>query len=259
MARAEEIMSASRIRLTEVGHSYAASTGVPTPVLDGIDFEVGQGEVVALVGPSGSGKSTLLNLLEGRFPPSRGEVYCSPGAASGRMARVYQDRALLPWRTVRENVELPLELLRISDGRKERIDQAMERASVAEFGDFLPGQLSGGLAYRASIARALVTNPEILLLDEPFGSLDEVTAESVMLVLEDVLLADGSTSVFVTHNVEQAVFLSDRVVVLSPRPTKVAGIVDVKRPRPRRSEFLGDPSFVDCVREVRQCLRRGRS
>jgi NitT/TauT family transport system ATP-binding protein len=174
------------------------------------------------------------------------------------MARVYQDRALLPWRTVRENVELPLELLRISDGRKERIDQALERASVAEFGDFLPGQLSGGLAYRASIARALVTNPEILLLDEPFGSLDEVTAESVMLVLEDVLLAYGSTSVFVTHNVEQAVFLSDRVVVLSPRPTKVAGIVEVKRPRPRRRDFLGDASFVDCVRDVRQCLRRGR-
>lgn len=252
-------MNASPIRFKGVGHWYSQNAGVPTPVLDGIDFEVGQGEVVALVGPSGSGKSTLLNLLEGRFPPSRGEVYCSPGAASGRMARVYQDRALLPWRTVRENVELPLELLRITDGRKERIDLALERASVAEFGDFLPGQLSGGLAYRASIARALVTNPEILLLDEPFGSLDEVTAESVMLVLEDVLLADGSTSVFVTHNVEQAVFLSDRVVVLSQRPTKVAGIVDVKKARPRRREFLGDASFADCVREVRQCLRRDRS
>lgn len=252
-------MSDCRIRLTGVAHSYTANGGLSTPVLDGIDLEVGSGEVVALVGPSGSGKSTLLDLLEGRFPPSRGEVYCSPGAASGRMARVYQDRALLPWRTVRENVELPLELLRITEGREERIDQALERASVEEFGDFLPGQLSGGLAYRASIARALVTNPEILLLDEPFGSLDEVTAESVMLVLEDVLLAYGSTSVFVTHNVEQAVFLSDRVVVLSPRPTKVAGIIDVKRPRPRRSEFLGDPSFVDCVRDVRQCLRRDRS
>jgi NitT/TauT family transport system ATP-binding protein len=252
-------MNAARIRLTGVGHAYAANGGVRTPVLDGIDLEVGQGEVVAVVGPSGSGKSTLLDLLEGRFPPGRGEVYCSPGAASGRMARVYQDRALLPWRTVRENVELPLELLRISDGRKERIDRALERAAVAEFGDFLPRQLSGGLAYRASIARALVTSPEILLLDEPFGSLDEVTAESVMLVLEDVLHEGGSTSVFVTHNVEQAVFLSDRVVVLSPRPTKIAGIVDVKRPRPRRKEFLGDASFVDCVRDVRLCLRRGRS
>jgi len=252
-------MSASRIRLTGVGHSYGTNSGVPTPVLDRIDLEVGQGEVVALVGPSGSGKSTLLDLLEGRFPPRRGEVYCSPGAASGRMARVYQDRALLPWRTVRENVELPLELLRIKDGRRERIDQALERAAVAEFGNFLPGQLSGGLAYRASIARALVTDPEILLLDEPFGSLDEVTAESVMLVLEDVLMECGSTSVFVTHNVEQAVFLSDRVVVLSPRPTKVAGIIDVKRPRPRRREFLGEPSFANCVRDVRQCMRRGQS
>lgn len=252
-------MNGARIRLTGVGHSYPTNGGVPTLVLDSIDLDVGESEVVALVGPSGSGKSTLLDLLEGRFPPGRGKVYCSPGPASGRMARVYQDRALLPWRTVRENVELPLELLRIRDGRKERIDLALERAAVAEFGEFLPGQLSGGLAYRASIARALVTNPEILLLDEPFGSLDEVTAESVMLVLEDVLQECGSTSVFVTHNVEQAVFLSDRVVVLSPRPTKVAGIIDVKKPRPRRREFLGDASFVESVRDVRQYMRRGRS
>ena len=252
-------MNDARIRLKKVTHAYATNGGTSTPVLDGIDLEVAQGEVVAVVGPSGSGKSTLLDLLEGRFPPRGGEVYCSPGAASGRMARVYQDRALLPWRTVRENVELPLELLRVSDGRKERIDLALQRASVAEFGDFLPGQLSGGLAYRASIARALVTNPEILLLDEPFGSLDEVTAESVMLVLEDVLTESRSTSVFVTHSVEQAVFLSDRVVVLSPRPTKVAGIIEVKTPRPRRKEFLGDGSFVNYVRDVRQCLRKGRS
>ncbi|HEY6219205.1 MAG TPA: ABC transporter ATP-binding protein [Gemmatimonadaceae bacterium] len=252
-------MSASPIRFAGVGHWYSVNGGVAAPVLDGIELEVARGEVVAVVGPSGSGKSTLLDLLEGRFPPARGAVYCSPGPASGRMARVYQDRALLPWRTVRENVELPLELLRISNGRKERIDRALERAVVAEFGDFLPGQLSGGLAYRASIARALVTDPEILLLDEPFGSLDEVTTESVMLVLEDVLHECGSTSVFVTHNVEQAVFLSDRVVVLSPRPTKVAGIIDVKRPRPRRKEFLGDASFAECVRDVRLCLRRDRS
>ena len=252
-------MSSTAIRLRNVGHWYSLTADSPKRVLDEIDLQVAQGEVVAVVGPSGSGKSTLLDLLEGRFPPMTGEVHCSPGPASGRMARVYQDRALLPWRTVRENVELPLELLRIRDGRKERIDRALNRAAVAEFGDFLPGQLSGGLAYRASIARALVTDPEILLLDEPFGSLDEVTAESVMLVLEDVLLECGSTSVFVTHNVEQAVFLSDRVVVLSPRPTKVAGIIDVKRPRPRRREFLGEPSFADSVREVRQCMRRGRS
>ncbi len=251
-------MSGCSIRLTGVRHSYAATSGVSTRVLDGIDLEVGNAEVVALVGPSGSGKSTLLDLLEGRFPPEGGEVHCSPGAASGRMARVYQDRALLPWRTVRDNVELPLELLRIKDGRKERIDRALELAAVADFGDFLPRQLSGGLAYRASIARALVTKPEILLLDEPFGSLDEVTAESVMLVLEDLLHTSASTSVFVTHNVEQAVFLSDRVVVLSPRPTKIAGIVDVKKPRPRGREFLGDASFAACVRNVRHCLRKGR-
>lgn len=222
-----------------------------------VTLTVAPGEVIAIMGPSGSGKSTLLNIIAGRIRPASGDVRFGGEGGAPRISRVFQEPALLPWRTVSENVRLPLELQGVKEGSADRVAHVLELASVAEFGSYLPSELSGGLASRVSIARALVTNPELLLLDEPFGSLDEVTAESVMLHLTEIVERIGATAVMVTHSVDQAVFLADRVVILSPRPSRLADVVAIEHPRPRRRAFFAHDGFSHAVIEVRRRLHAG--
>lgn len=243
----------ARMTLTSISHSHPHPTS-PLPVLDNLTFDIAAGEVIAIMGPSGSGKSTLLNIVAGREAPDSGTIrHASPP----RISRVFQEPALLPWRTVFENVRLPLELLNDLGDADGRVARAMMLAAVSEFSSFFPRELSGGLASRVAIARALVTNPDLLLLDEPFGSLDEVTAEQVMLRIASIVESLGATAVLVSHSVEQAVFLADRVIVLSQRPARILATIVIEHPRPRTRAFLDQESFTRAVLAVRRELRAG--
>ena len=210
-------------------------------VLDDVSFTVGAGEVVAIVGPSGCGKSTLLSILGGLLRPSEGQAElrgAPPANSLNPLTFVFQDFALLPWCTVEANVEFPLAHLPISDtDRRAVIDDALRRTGLADFRGAYPKQLSGGMRQRVGIARALAVRPAILLMDEPLSALDSQTRE---LLMEDFirLLADGAMgAVYVTHNLEEAVRLADRIVVLSRRPGRVRETVTIPMTRDERGDF----------------------
>jgi NitT/TauT family transport system ATP-binding protein len=230
--------------------------------LENIDLALRPGEFVSLIGPSGCGKSTLLRVIGDLVEPSSGTVVVNGKPA--RRARndhdygiVFQDSVLFDWRTVAKNISLPLELLGWDRARrKDRVDEMLQLVELQGFGDHHPWQLSGGMQQRVSIARALAFEPALLLMDEPFGALDEMTRERLNLELLSIWQQLGSTVVFVTHSISEAVFLSTRVVVMSPRPGRVAGIVDIDLPYPRTVETREAPRYFELVTEVRELLRR---
>lgn len=228
-------------------------------VLDRVDLRVEAGELVALVGASGCGKSTLLSIVAGLVPATDGEVLLDgrevkgPGRDRGV---VFQSYTLYPWRTVRENVAFGLELQRL--GRAEirrRVDHYLEVMRLTRFADALPEALSGGMKQRTAIARAMANEPQVLLLDEPFGALDAQTRESMQEFLLQVWRATGTTILLVTHDVEEAVFLSQRVFVLSSRPGRVVQEVEVPFPADRGRSLLRDPTFHAIVDDLREQLR----
>ena len=229
--------------------------------LDNIDLTLRPGEFVSLIGPSGCGKSTLLRVIGDLVEPSSGTVVVNGKTA--RQARndrdygiVFQDSVLFDWRTVAKNISLPLELLGWDRAkRKARIDEMLGLVELQGFADHHPWQLSGGMQQRVSIARALAFEPALLLMDEPFGALDEMTRERLNLELLAIWQQLGSTVVFVTHSISEAVFLSTRVVVMSPRPGRIAGIVDIDLPYPRTVETREAPRYFELVTEVRELLR----
>ena len=229
--------------------------------LDNIDLTLRPGEFVSLIGPSGCGKSTLLRAIGDLVEPSSGTVVVNGKTA--RQARndrdygiVFQDSVLFDWRTVAKNISLPLELLGWDRAkRKARIDEMLGLVELQGFADHHPWQLSGGMQQRVSIARALAFEPALLLMDEPFGALDEMTRERLNLELLAIWQQLGSTVVFVTHSISEAVFLSTRVVVMSPRPGRIAGIVDIDLPYPRTVETREAPRYFELVTEVRELLR----
>jgi NitT/TauT family transport system ATP-binding protein len=228
-------------------------------VLDGVSFTVGAGEVVAIVGPSGCGKSTLLQVLGGLLQPSAGaaELRGAPPAGSlNPLTFVFQDFALLPWCTVRENVEFPLLHVGLTPGgRKTIVDDALHRTGLTDFGGTLPKQLSGGMRQRVGIARALAVRPAILLMDEPLSALDSQTRE---LLMEDFvrLLADGSMgAVYVTHNLEEAVRLADRIVVLSRRPGRVRKVVNIPLTRIERGDIQAREKLLALQGELWSLIR----
>lgn len=229
--------------------------------LEKVSFDVFQGEFVCLIGPSGCGKSTLLRTLAGLLPPSQGEVRLRGVPVSGptrAVGLVFQQPTLLPWRTVAGNVGLPLELQGQSpEERRRRVAELLDMVGLTGFGDTYPQLLSGGMAQRAAIARALAQDPEVLLLDEPFGSLDALTRERMAAALLELWQHLQRTVVMVTHSVEEATLLADRVVVLSPRPGRIMNIITVKLPRPRDPALLLDARFQGVVRELRQALQDG--
>jgi NitT/TauT family transport system ATP-binding protein len=229
--------------------------------LQGIDLSIEAGEFVSLIGPSGCGKSTLLRLIGNLVPPSSGTIEVN--GKSAQQARldhdygmVFQDSVLFDWRTVARNVSLPLELLGWNRARrKQRTEEMLKLVELQGFGDHHPWQLSGGMQMRVAIARALSFEPALLLMDEPFGALDEMTRERLNIELLGIWTRMQSTVVFVTHSISEAVFLSTRVVVMSPRPGRVAGVVDVDLPQPRTFETREQPRFFELVTEVRELLR----
>jgi NitT/TauT family transport system ATP-binding protein len=228
-----------------------------TVALQDVDLTVGRGEVVALVGPSGCGKSTALRIAAGLEAPSRGSVAVDlVGATRQPIAFVFQDATLLPWRRIRDNVALPLELRgEPREAVRSAVERALERVGLTGFGDDYPRELSGGMRMRASLARALVTGPEILLLDEPFGALDELTRQRLQEELLQLAAAYRWTVVFVTHSVFEAVYLADRVAVMTPRPGRIATVIDVGLPRPRSEDLRSDAAFAAKVGEVARALR----
>jgi NitT/TauT family transport system ATP-binding protein len=255
--------------MSETHHPAAvAITGVTkiferggTHALDDITLDVRPGEFVSLIGPSGCGKSTLLRIVGDLIQPTRGEV--SVGGKTAHRARldrdygmVFQEAVLYDWRTVAKNIALPLEMLGWSRARRqERVREMVELVELAGFEKHHPWQLSGGMQMRVAIARALAFDPSLLLMDEPFGALDEMTRERLNLELLRIWEAAASTVVFVTHSIAEAVFLSTRAVVMSPRPGRIAGVVPIDLQYPRTADTREEPRFFECVTEVRELLR----
>jgi len=236
-----------------------------TRALADVAFDVGEHELVAIVGPSGCGKSTLLRLAAGLLRPTAGAIELAgvePAAArrAGHdISFVFQFPTLMPWRTVRRNVELPLELRGApAADRGAAARRRIERVGLADFAEAYPAQLSGGMQMRASLARALVTRPDLLLLDEPFGALDEITRQDLNEGLLDLWQRDRWAALFVTHNVSEAVFLSRRVLVMSARPGRLIAEFDVAFPYPRAPALRADPAFAALAGRIGDCLR-GRS
>ena len=228
--------------------------------LIGIDLEIERGEFISLIGPSGCGKSTLLRLIANLTDPTSGSVTVNGKPA--RQARLDQDygmafqqSGLFEWRTVTKNIELPLELRGWDRARRQaRAAEMLKLVKLEEFADHHPWELSGGMQQRVAIARALAFDPPLLLMDEPFGALDEMTREHMQAELNRICAETGTTAVFVTHSIPEAVFLSDRVVVLSPRPGRVVTIVEVGL-GDRTEETRALPEFFKKVTEVREALR----
>lgn len=224
------------------------------PVLDELSFSVQRGEFLCVLGPSGSGKSTLLRVLGGLLPASRGQVLLGGRVVQGPppgVGLVFQHANLMPWRTVQQNISLPLEL---AGEDLTAASQMLELVGLQGFEDSLPAQLSGGMAQRVAIARALVQDPEVLLMDEPFGSLDAITRER----MEDELLriwgAQRTTVILVTHDISEAVYLADRVLVLSPRPASIRLDLRVSLPRPRHQAQRYTPQFGALAAQLRAAI-----
>jgi NitT/TauT family transport system ATP-binding protein len=229
--------------------------------LQGIDLQIEPGEFVSLIGPSGCGKSTLLRIIGDLIQPTTGAIEVN--GKTPHQARldhdygmVFQDSVLFDWRTVAKNVGLPLEMLGWDRARrKSRVDEMLRTVELQGFGDHYPWQLSGGMQMRVAIARALSFEPSLLLMDEPFGALDEMTRERLNIELLELWRRMESTIVFVTHSISEAVFLSTRVVVMSPRPGRIAGLVPIDLAQPRTVDTREDPRFFEHVTEVRELLR----
>ncbi len=231
--------------------------------LQEIDLEVGRGEFISLIGPSGCGKSTLLRVIGDLVEPTTGEILVNGKSAHrARLDRdygiVFQAAVLYDWRTVAKNISLPLELGGWDRPRRTgRVREMVELVELEGFEKHYPWQLSGGMQQRVSIARALSFSPALLLMDEPFGALDEMTRERLNLELLRIWAETGSTVIFVTHSISEAVFLSTRVVVMSARPGRITAIVPVDLEQPRTAETREQPRFFELVTEVREALHAG--
>jgi NitT/TauT family transport system ATP-binding protein len=249
------------VRLSGVDKVFSRGGQPVTTALEGIDLTIQRGEFVSLIGPSGCGKSTLLRLIGDLVAPTRGEVIVN-GKTAERARRdrdygmVFQAPVLFEWRTVEDNVKLPLEILgRSAEDRAARAREMLDLVELGEFAKHYPYQLSGGMQQRVAIARALSFEPAILLMDEPFGALDEMTRERMNSEVLRIWERTGTTIVFVTHSIPEAVFLSSRVVVMSARPGRITDVVTVDLDRPRGEETRESPRYFELVTAVREGLR----
>lgn len=245
------------ITIEGVAHEYTAETGT-VRALSAVDLAVAAGEFVSLVGPSGCGKTTLLRAVAGLLEPAHGtiEVFGEPPHQARRarsLGLVTQEPGLLPWRSVEANVHLALEL---SDGDGAASDW-LRRAGIDDYAALYPGELSGGMKQRVALARALAVEPRLLLMDEPFGALDELSREELRLELLSIWERERVSVLFVTHSIREALLLSDRVIVMSGSPGRILEDVEVSLPRPRTDALLSDPAFVEAEQHIRALLRAG--
>ncbi len=243
------------VEVLDLSHRYASAAG-EVVALEHASLRVAAGEFVSIVGPSGCGKTTLLRAVAGLLAPSGGEVRVLGGAPrdaqrAHALGLVTQDPGLLPWRSVEANVRLPLEIT----GATADVSALLERVGIARFARYRPGQLSGGMRQRVALARALAHGPRLLLMDEPFGALDELSREDLRLELLALWERERIAVLFVTHAIHEAVLLSDRVVVMSGSPGRVAADIAIDLPRPRTDDLISTPRFVALDAEVRAALR----
>jgi len=247
-----------------VGKTFE-SAGGRTIALEDIDLAIAPGEFVSLIGPSGCGKSTLLRLIGDLTAPTAGSVTINgKPARQARLDRdygiVFQAPVLFDWRTVQANVALPLEVKGLArSDREQRVKATLDLVELGDFARHYPYQLSGGMQQRVSIARALALEPSILLMDEPFGALDEMTRERMNSEVQRIWQQTGTTVVFVTHSIPEAVFLSSRVVVMSPRPGRIVRVIDIDLPRPRTDDTRESARYFELITEVREALRGRRT
>jgi NitT/TauT family transport system ATP-binding protein len=252
------------VELAGVSKRFGGTAGA-VDALSGIDLRIDRGDFVSLIGPSGCGKSTLLRIVGDLIAPTTGNVTVNgKPAARARLDRdygmVFQVPVLFDWRTVQKNVELPLEV--IGSPKSERVAKASAMLALVELSAFAghrPWQLSGGMQQRVAIARALALDPAILLMDEPFGALDEMTRERMNLELLRIWERTGTTIIFVTHSIPEAVFLSTRVAVMSARPGRITHLIDIDLPRERNVETREMERYFELVTEVREALRAGEA
>ena len=251
-------MSDSILQVKNLCKEYTTRQGSLIAVED-VSFDVAPGEFLCVVGPSGCGKSTLLRMLAGLLEPDQGVVYLHGKPVTDPRAEigfVFQKANLMPWRTVYDNVLLPMQVNHTPPAEaQQRVEDALELVGLIEFADNYPHELSGGMAQRVAIARALSYEPEILLLDEPFGALDALTRENLNQEIMRVWEVSRKTVIMVTHNIREAVFLADRVLVLTPRPGRVAKIIPVELSRPRPISMIYGDEFGALAYEVRQAIQ----
>jgi NitT/TauT family transport system ATP-binding protein len=242
------------IAIQNLGMTFRDKNGI-TEALKGISFQVASQDFVCILGPSGSGKTTLLRILAGLVKPSSGRVNFSQAKAKPIIGLVFQQANLMPWRTVEENISLPLEL----KGEKQADAVAQTRAMVdlvglQEFTHAWPASLSGGMAQRVALARALIQDPDVLLLDEPFGGLDALTRERMGVELLRIWQSRRKTVLMVTHSISEALLLADRIIMLTPRPGRILLDVRVDLPRPRQEEVRYSPKFIELSKALRSAI-----
>ena len=256
----DELMTASTAAVAVKGlsKSYETSSGA-VDVIDDLTFDVQEGSFLSIVGPSGCGKSTLLRIIAGLTSRTTGDVIVDQNVVTSPIRGcgfVFQSSVLLEWRTVLDNVLLPIEILRRS--RRAAVDRALELLAMAGLADFVnryPHELSGGMQQRVSICRALITDPQLLLMDEPFGALDALTREDMGNALLRIWEETGKTVLFVTHSIDEAVYLSDRVIVMGRRPSSIRAALDIDLPRPRSDETRLTAKFNECGDLIRHAIR----
>lgn len=252
--------TAYKLQIDNVSMVYRGQGGEDITALKNVNLNIREGEFISLLGPSGCGKTTLLRLVADLLQPTSGKI--TIGGLTTREARktrqygmVFQNPVLYDWRTIHDNVCLPLEIVKKSKKEKKEIaDEMLELVGLSSFATRYPYQLSGGMQQRVGIARALALNPEILLMDEPFSALDEFTRNKLQEDLLRIWSMTNKTVIFVTHNISEALFLSDRVCVLTPHPGILASVIDVDLPRPRTDEIRDTSEFAALLTKIRKCF-----
>ena len=239
---------------------YQTKTGA-VPALEDFHMVAHEGELVCVIGPSGCGKSTLLWSMAGLHALSRGRILLDDKPVvepDPQIGMVFQDANLLPWRTLQRNVELPFEFKRLKPrDYRQRMDALLARVGLEGFRDKYPRELSGGMQQRASIVRSLSFDPTVLLMDEPFGALDAFTRDEMNLLIQEIWMETGKTIVFVTHNIAEAIFLADRIMVMTPRPGRLSRVYDIDFPRPRPIALTTTPEFVALVADIKASIDHG--
>jgi len=250
---------AVKMAIRDASKSYETRSGA-VHALDNVSLDVREGEFLCILGPSGCGKTTLLWSMAGLHTLSSGTITLGNQPITKpnpEIAMIFQDANLLPWRNLAKNIELPFELKRKPPDR-ERINKLLDRVGLAGFENKFPRELSGGMQQRASIVRSLSVDPSVLLMDEPFGALDAFTRDEMNLLIQEIWMETKKTIAFVTHSIAEAIFLADRVAVMSARPGRIAEIYDIDIPRPRSIDIQTEPDFIKRVLDIKSRIEHGR-
>jgi NitT/TauT family transport system ATP-binding protein len=253
------VSGATKMAVRDASKYYHTRTGA-VHALDDVSLDVREGEFICILGPSGCGKTTLLWSMAGLHELTSGEIRLGDEPITKphpEIAMIFQDANLLPWRNLQKNIELPFELKRKPPDRA-RISMLLDRVGLTGFESKFPRELSGGMQQRASIVRSLSVDPSVLLMDEPFGALDAFTRDEMNLLIQQIWMETGKTIAFVTHSITEAIFLADRIAVMSARPGRIVEIYEVDIPRPRSVDIQTKPDFIERVLHIKSRIEHGR-